>query len=36
MVDAAGIEPALPSVKYRDLKGNFQEIFSGIRLETVL
>ena len=35
LVEAAGIEPALSSAKYRDLKGNFQEISSGIRLETV-
>jgi len=35
MVEAAGIEPALYSAKYLDLKGNFQEISAGIRLETV-
>jgi len=35
MVEAAGIEPALSSANYINLKGNFQEISSGIRLETV-
>jgi len=29
MVEAPGIEPASPSLKYRDLKGNFQEISFG-------
>jgi hypothetical protein len=35
LVEAAGNKPVSSSLKDNNLKGNFQEVSSGIRLETV-